>query len=40
MKPGHAIVMAYLTGEIPRQIISVSTDHGGFCITSDKGKRW
>ena len=33
---GHAIVMAYLTGEIPRQIISVSTDHGGFCITSDK----
>ena len=28
--------MAYLTGEIPRQIISVSTDHGGFCITSDK----
>lgn len=35
---GHAIVMAYLTGEIPRQIISVSTDHGGFCITSDKGR--
>jgi hypothetical protein len=33
---GHAIVMAYLTGEVPRQIISVSTDHGGFCITADK----
>lgn len=32
---GHAIVMAYLTGEAPLQIVSVSTDHGGFCITTN-----
>lgn len=32
---GHAIVMAYLTGVIPYQVISVSIDHGGFCMTYD-----
>ncbi|MBP3732092.1 MAG: hypothetical protein J6I84_02480 [Bacilli bacterium] len=36
---GHAIVMAYLTGIIPTQVISVSTDHGGFCLTYDKDKH-
>lgn len=36
---GHAIVMAYLTGVIPTQIVSVSTDHGGYCLTYDKDKH-
>lgn len=35
---GHAIVMAYLTGVIPSQVISVSIDHGGFCTTYDPDK--
>ena len=35
---GHAIVLSYLTGQIPPSIVSVSTDHGGFCITHDKDK--
>ena len=36
---GHAIVMAYLTGSIPIQVVSVSVDHGGFCLTYDKERR-
>lgn len=30
---GHAIVYSWLTGEVPDTIVSVSTDHGGFCST-------
>lgn len=30
---GHAIVMAYLTGNLPMSIVSVSSAGGGFCIT-------
>ena len=36
---GHAIVMAYLTGTVPLQVVSVSIDHGGFCLTYDKEKE-
>lgn len=35
---GHAIMMSYLTGKVPTSIVSVSTDHGGFCVTFDKDK--
>ena len=36
---GHAIVMSYLTGQIPLQVISVSLDHGGFCLTYDQERE-
>ena len=32
---GHAVVFAYRTGKSPRNIVSVSTDNGGFCTTYD-----
>lgn len=35
---GHAIVMSYLTGNIPTSIVAVSTDRGGFCTTYDPDK--
>lgn len=36
---GHAIVMSYRTGILPKLIVSVSVDNGGFCITYDKDKN-
>lgn len=36
---GHGIMMAYLTGSVPRNIVSVSTDHGGFCDTYNPEKE-
>lgn len=36
---GHAILFAYLTGNIPDRIVSVSTDKGGFCSTYDKNEE-
>ena len=36
---GHAIAFAWRTGNAPSNIISVSTDHGGFCSTYDKEKE-
>lgn len=35
---GHAIVYSWLTGNIPSQVISVSSDRGGFCTTYDKDR--
>ena len=35
---GHAIVCSWLTGNIPSQVISVSSDRGGFCTTYDKDR--
>ncbi len=32
---GHAVVMSYLTGEIPSAIISVDSDRGGITITQN-----
>lgn len=32
---GHAVMFAYRTGKSPRNIVSVSTDNGGFCTTYD-----
>ena len=36
---GHAIIYAYCTGEFPKNIVSVSTDRGGFCSTFNKSKE-
>lgn len=36
---GHAIVYATLMGKAPDNIVSVSTDHGGFCSTYDEEKE-
>lgn len=38
---GHAVAMAYLTGELPSNIVSVSSGGGGFCVTyiSDKARE-
>lgn len=36
---GHAIAYAWRTGKVPSSIISVATDHGGFCSTYDKDKE-
>lgn len=36
---GHAIVYATLMGKAPDNIVSVSTDHGGFCSTYDEDKE-
>lgn len=33
---GHAVVYSFLTGQVPDTIVSVSTDHGGFCSTYNK----
>jgi cell division protease FtsH len=33
---GHAVVYSFLTGQIPDTIVSVATDHGGFCSTYNK----
>lgn len=33
---GHAIMYSWCKGEVPDNIVSVSTDHGGFCSTYDK----
>ena len=30
---GHAVSMVYLTGELPKNIVSVSSGGGGFCVT-------
>lgn len=35
---GHAIMLSYLTGNIPTSIVAVSTDRGGFCTTYDPAK--
>ena len=35
---GHAIIMSYLTGELPTSIVAVSTDGGGFCTTYNSEK--
>lgn len=35
---GHAILFSYLTGKLPSEIVAVSSDRGGFCITYDKDK--
>lgn len=36
---GHAILNCYCTGNIPVNIVSVSTDDGGFCDTSNGSTR-
>lgn len=36
---GHAIVMAYLTGELPINIVSVSSGNGGFCTSYISNKE-
>ena len=38
---GHAVAMTYLTGELPSNIVSVSSGGGGFCVTyiSDKARE-
>jgi hypothetical protein len=36
---GHAILSAYLSGVAPIEIMSVASDHGGFCLTYDKDKE-
>ena len=36
---GHAIVYATLMGKAPDNIVSVSTDHGGFCSTYDEERE-
>lgn len=33
---GHAIMYSWCKGEVPDSIVSVSTDHGGFCNTYDR----
>lgn len=33
---GHAIMYSWCKGEVPDNIVSVSTDHGGFCNTYDR----
>ena len=33
---GHAVALAWRTGNAPGNIVSVSVDHGGFCSTYDK----
>jgi peptidase M41 len=33
---GHAIMYSWCKGEVPDSIVSVSTDHGGFCSTYDR----
>lgn len=33
---GHAVLYSWCTGNYPETIVSVSTDHGGFCSTYDK----
>ena len=35
---GHAVVMSYLTGELPIAIVAVSSNSGGFCITYNPDK--
>jgi len=35
---GHAVIMSYLTGNLPIAIVSVSSNSGGFCITHDSDK--
>ena len=33
---GHAVMYSWCKGEVPDNIVSVSTDHGGFCSTYDR----
>lgn len=33
---GHAVMYSWCKGEVPDSIVSVSTDHGGFCSTYDR----
>lgn len=33
---GHAVMYSWCKGEVPDSIVSVSTDHGGFCNTYDR----
>ena len=33
---GHAVMYSWCKGEVPDNIVSVSTDHGGFCNTYDR----
>lgn len=33
---GHAILYSYCTGKLPKNIVAVSVDHGGFCTTYDR----
>ena len=35
---GHAIVYSMCTGNLPDNIVSVSTDHGGFCTTYNEDR--
>ena len=35
---GHAVMLSYLYGIAPLDIVSVSVDGGGFCVTYDKGR--
>ena len=32
---GHAIALSYLTGRLPKSIVAVAADNGGFCSTYD-----
>ena len=36
---GHAIMMGIRTGKLPKKIVAVSTDSGGFCDTYDPEKE-
>ena len=36
---GHAVMSAYLTGNVPNLIVSVSADSGGFCMTYDSDRE-
>ena len=36
---GHAIMSAYLTGNVPSLIVSVSATSGGFCMTYDSDRE-
>lgn len=33
---GHAVMYSWCKGEVPDNIVSISTDHGGFCSTYDR----
>lgn len=33
---GHAVLYSYCTGKLPKDIVAVSVDHGGFCTTYDR----
>lgn len=36
---GHAVMSAYLTGNVPNLIVSVSATSGGFCMTYDSDRE-